>query len=101
MVRGVRRKHSVKKKVTMETEKGRDDRTFKNYFPIVRKLKNKSGKSTRGIKVRTQALKNKNKQNLIRYSEIFLKEWKIKKGGLFERVHTRINRKSKKGGLSI
>lgn len=53
MVRGVRRKHSVKKKVTMETEKGRDDRTFKNYFPIVTKLKNKSGKSTRGIKVRT------------------------------------------------
>lgn len=88
MVRGGRRKHSVKKNVTMETEKGRDDRTFKNYFPIVRKLKNKPGKSTWGIKVQTQALKNKNKQNLIRYSEIFLKEWKIKKGELFEGVHT-------------
>lgn len=48
---GGRRKHGVEKNVTMETEKGRDDRTFKNYFPIVRKLKNKSGKSTWGIKV--------------------------------------------------
>lgn len=51
------KKHNVKKNVTMETEKAGDDRTLKNSFPIVRKLESKSGKPTRGIKVKTQALK--------------------------------------------